>query len=130
TQAQVATAEDEAGRMRRGEFLGAGAATVRAVGGAGRAFAQGENMYGLIGKMTAVPGKREELIAALLESVGDMPGCLSYIIAREEGDENAIWITEVWDSKTSHDASLSLPSVKNAVAKGRPLIAGFADHGV
>jgi hypothetical protein len=32
-------------------------------------------MYGLIGKMIAVPGQRYALIAVLLESVGEMPGC-------------------------------------------------------
>ena len=82
-------------------------------------------MYGLIGKMTAVDGKRDELIAILLAGVGGMPGCLSYIVATEPGDANAIWITEAWDSKASHDASLALPAVKDAIAKGRPLIAGF-----
>jgi quinol monooxygenase YgiN len=85
-------------------------------------------MYGLIGKMTAAPGKRDELISILLEGVARMPGCLSYIVAKDMGDANAIWITEAWDSKASHEASLSLPSVKEAIAKGRPLIAGFSDR--
>ena len=57
-----------------------------------------------------------------------MPGCLSYIVAKDTIDTNAIWITEAWDSKVSHEASLSLPSVKEAIAKGRPLIAGFSDR--
>lgn len=82
-------------------------------------------MYGLIAKATAVSGQRDALIAILLAGVNDMPGCLSYVVAKDAGDETAIWITEVWDSKESHDASLALPSVKNAIAKGRPLIAGF-----
>ena len=82
-------------------------------------------MYGLIGKMSAVAGRRDELVAILLESVGAMPGCLSYIVAKDSTDEQAIWITEVWDSKASHDASLSLPAVKAAIARGRPLIAAF-----
>lgn len=85
-------------------------------------------MYGLIGKMLAAPGKRDELISILLEGAATMPGCLSYIVARDTGDANAIWITEAWDSKASHDASLSLPSVKEAIVKGRPLIAGFSDR--
>jgi len=85
-------------------------------------------MYGLIGKMTAAPGKREELISILLESVARMPGCLSYIVAKDTSDANAIWITEAWESKASHEASLLLPSVKEAIAKGRPLIAGFSDR--
>jgi quinol monooxygenase YgiN len=85
-------------------------------------------MYGLIGKMIAAPGKRDELVSILLAGVAAMPGCLSYIVAKEGGDAEAIWITEAWDSKASHDASLSLPSVKEAIAKGRTLIAGFGDR--
>lgn len=84
-------------------------------------------MYGLIGKMLATPGQREALISILLEGVTEMPGCLSYIVARDPADENAIWITEVWDSEQSHRASLSLPSVQQAIAQGRPLIAGYGD---
>ena len=54
-----------------------------------------------------------------------MPGCLSYVVARDPSEEDAIWITEVWDSQESHQASLSLPAVQQAIARGRPLIAGF-----
>ena len=85
-------------------------------------------MHGLIAKITAAAGKRDELLAILLEGTGNMPGCLSYIIATDPGDADAIWITEAWDSKASHEASLSLPSVKSAIAKGRPLIAGFSNR--
>lgn len=84
--------------------------------------------YGLIGKMKTVPGQREALIAILLEGTANMPGCLSYIIAHDPTDPNAIWITEAWDSKASHQASLALPSVRQAIAKGRPLIAGFGER--
>ena len=82
-------------------------------------------MYGLIGKMRAVAGQRDALIAILLEGTGSMPGCLSYIVATDPADADAIWITEVWDSEASHKASLQLPAVRAAIAKGRPLIAGF-----
>ena len=85
-------------------------------------------MYGLIGKMTAVAGKRDELIAILLEGTASMPGCLSYIVAKDPGEADAVWITEVWDSQASHEASLSLPAVQAAIAKGRPLIAGFSNR--
>jgi quinol monooxygenase YgiN len=115
--------------MRRRDFLAAGATTVTAIGAASWAFAQrGGDMFGLIGKMTAAPDKRDELIAILLEGVANLPGCLSYIVATDTSDANVIWITEAWDSKASHEASLSLPSVKEAIAKGRPLIAGFSDR--
>jgi quinol monooxygenase YgiN len=82
-------------------------------------------MYGMIVKVTAVSGQRQSLISILLTGTGEMSGCLSYIVAKDFSDENAIWLTEIWDSKASHDASLSLPSVKGAIAKAKPLIAVF-----
>jgi quinol monooxygenase YgiN len=85
-------------------------------------------MYGLIGKMTAVAGQRDTLAAILLDGTHAMPGCLSYIVARDPADDNALWITEVWDSPESHKASLTLPAVQAAIAKGRPLIAGFSNR--
>jgi quinol monooxygenase YgiN len=83
------------------------------------------SMYGLIGKMRAVAGKRDELLSILLEGTGEMPGCLAYIVATDPADADAIWITEVWDSEASHRASLQLPAVRDAISRGRPLIAGF-----
>ena len=85
-------------------------------------------MFGLIGKMRAVRGEREALIALLLEGTGAMPGCLSYIVARDNADPDGIWITEVWNSRESHRASLQLPAVRAVIARARPLIAGF-DNG-
>jgi quinol monooxygenase YgiN len=87
-------------------------------------------MYGLIGRIEAVEGARDDLIGVLLDGVPGMPGCLSYVVARDPDAHNAIWVTEVWDSRESHQASLSLPSVKAAIAKGRPLIADFAHRTV
>lgn len=85
-------------------------------------------MYGLIGKLTAVSGQRDALIAILLAGTSDMPGCLSYIIAKDTADADAIWITEVWDSEASHQASLTLSSVQAAIGQGRSLIAGFGER--
>jgi quinol monooxygenase YgiN len=85
-------------------------------------------MYGLIGKMTATPGHRDALATILLAGTDAMPGCLSYIIATDPADADALWITEVWDSADSHRASLALPKVKEAISQGRPLIAGFSSR--
>lgn len=82
-------------------------------------------MFGLIGKMRAASGKRAELIAILGEGTEAMPGCLSYIVAEDAADPDAIWITEVWSNEASHKASLQLPGVQAAIAKARPIIAGF-----
>lgn len=85
-------------------------------------------MYGIIGKMIANDGERDALISILLGGTKDMPGCLSYVIAKDQSDDNAIWVTEVWDSQESHQASLSLESVQQAIAAGKPLIAGFGER--
>ena len=85
-------------------------------------------MYGLIGKIRTVPGQREAFAVILIEGTTAMPGCLSYIVAADGSDSDALWVTEVWDSKASHQASLSLPSVKQAIAKGRALIASFGER--
>ena len=85
-------------------------------------------MYGLIGKIDAVEGRRDELAAILVDGLGDMPGCLSYIVAEDPSDPNGIWVTEVWDSQASHQASLELDRVREAIAKGRPMIAGFSQR--
>jgi quinol monooxygenase YgiN len=85
-------------------------------------------MYGLIGRIRAVAGKRDELAAILAPGEGGMPGCLSYIVAEDPADSDALWVTEVWTDQAAHRASLQLDSVKAAIAKGRPLIAGFDSH--
>lgn len=85
-------------------------------------------MYGRIGRFSAVPGQRERLVTLLLQGSVDMPGCRSYVVARDPNDADAVWVTEVWDAAASHRASLALPGVQAAIAEARPLIAAFQDH--
>jgi quinol monooxygenase YgiN len=85
-------------------------------------------MYGLIGKIRAQPGQRDALAAILLEGVAGMPGCRSYVVALDPADADALWVTEVWESVEHHRASLGLPSVQQAIARGKPLIAGFGER--
>lgn len=87
----------------------------------------GRAMYGLIGKMTATPGQRDALTAILLENLGTMPGCLSYIVAHDPADADAVWVTEVWTDEAAHRASLQVPEVKAAILRAMQLMATFAD---
>lgn len=109
--------------IERRAFL-AGTAAIVALGPAA-AMSKGHTMYGLIGKMTAQAGERTALTDILVKGVAGMPGCLSYVVADDPGDAEVIWITEVWESREAHAASLQLPSVRDAITKGRPLIAGM-----
>lgn len=109
---------------RRLVMKGAGALALATMLGVEIEAAQGETMYGLIGQMLAQPGKRTELLAILAEATADMPGCLAYVIAEDRANDDALWITEIWDSEESHAASLRLAAVQEAIARARPLIAG------
>ncbi|WP_368561628.1 putative quinol monooxygenase [Pseudoxanthomonas sp. UTMC 1351] len=114
-------------QITRRDFMATTAATAMVTAIPGWISERGKDMYGLIGKMKAAPGQRAALIAILLEDVGEMPGCHSYVVAEDPKDDDAIWITEVWDSQESHRASLSLPSVQQAISRAKPIIAGFEE---
>jgi quinol monooxygenase YgiN len=82
-------------------------------------------LYGHIARITAKPGQRESLLAILRDGTVSMHGCLSYVIAMDDGDADAIWVTEIWETQAAHTASLSLTDVKQAIAKAMPLIAAI-----
>lgn len=82
-------------------------------------------MYGLIAKITVTRDKREELIAILKSSAENMRGCYSYVVAKDSADENVLWVTEVWESEASHDASLSLPAVREAIPRAKLIVSHF-----
>lgn len=102
------------------EYLGAVALTPVLVSSQ-----EASGMWGMIAKITLLPGKRDEMIQILKESAADMPGCLSYIVAKDAAEENTLWVSEVWDSMSSHDASLSLPAVKNSIPRGKAIVSNF-----
>jgi quinol monooxygenase YgiN len=87
-----------------------------------------KQMYGIIGKINAKEGDRDKLIEILLHGTREMPGCKLYAIATDSTDDDGIWITEIWDSEESHQASLQLPAVQKAIADGKQMIAGFGDR--
>jgi len=82
-------------------------------------------MYGLINQILVVPGQRSELVRVLAEATRGMPGCIAYVVANDTANADAIWITEIWESKEAHARSLQLRAVQTAMARGRPLIAGL-----
>jgi quinol monooxygenase YgiN len=84
-------------------------------------------MYGMQGKLTAQPGKRDEFIQILLRAaslVGQLPTCHLYTVSEDLADENDILIVEIWDDKAAHDASLQDPTVRALIGEAMPLMAG------
>ncbi|EYD77838.1 hypothetical protein Rumeso_00565 [Rubellimicrobium mesophilum DSM 19309] len=87
-------------------------------------------MYGLINRFTTHPGRRDELIAAMTGDAGPLPGCRSFVVAKDPADPDAVWITEVWDSEEDWRASLDLPAVRASIDKALSLIASFGERTV
>ena len=84
-----------------------------------------QGSWGLLGRMRAQPGKRDELIACLQDSSREVPGKLLYLIQLEQDDPDAFWINEIWESKAAYDACLNLPQVGDWGARLASLLAGI-----
>jgi quinol monooxygenase YgiN len=80
--------------------------------------------YGLSGSMVCKPGQRAAVIAILLNGVERLreAGCHLYIIGEGETDE--IVVFEVWESKRRHDDSLTVPEVRESIARAMPTLTG------
>lgn len=97
----------------------------RRVEALGRIMEEQHPQYGLIGQIIARPGQRAALAAILTEGTEKMPGNFAYLVGEDAADPDALWVVELWADKEAHAASLALPQVKAAIARGRPLIAEF-----
>jgi len=81
-------------------------------------------------KMTALPGKRDELIQRLhaaIEALGHFPGCLYYLVSTTD-EPDIIWICELWTSKEAKDALATSPETAEAMKALMPLIASTTDR--
>ncbi|MEM8896756.1 MAG: antibiotic biosynthesis monooxygenase [Bacteroidota bacterium] len=88
--------------------------------------------YGLHGKLQALSGKGEELSRILLEAsqlVSTAKGCHLYLVSTDAHDSDAVWVTEVWDSREDHDHSLSIPGVRELIGQAMPILAGRPEKG-
>ena len=82
-------------------------------------------MYGLIVKLTAAPGRRNDLITMLGgDDSHTIPGCLSFIVAEDTTDPDILWVTEVWESQAAHEASLAAPADNDRFKDAGNLIIG------
>jgi quinol monooxygenase YgiN len=81
-------------------------------------------MFMLHGRLAAKPGKRDELLAILLETADAerLPGCRLYVVAVDEQDADGVWATEIWDSEDAHSASLQTASVRQRIGRAMPLL--------
>lgn len=83
--------------------------------------------YGMDGTLRARPGKGPALLELMLEAANLMstvPGNEIYIVGTEANDADAVRVVEVWVSEAAHDESLTVPGVRELIAKALPLLSG------
>lgn len=71
-------------------------------------------------RFTAQPGRGEELarvFVTIAESLRDAAGCELYLINRVVGDDDVIWVNELWSNQGAVDASLA--QLQSEEGKGR-----------
>jgi quinol monooxygenase YgiN len=89
-------------------------------------------MYLLHGKLNAKSGHTDELANILLEAsklISTAKGCKIYAIGKDANDLNAVYVTEIWDSKEDHDNSLNVDGVKELISKAMPILDGQPSKG-
>ena len=90
------------------------------------------NRYGLHGKLKATEGNGNKLAQILLEAsalVSTAKGCHLYLVSKDQEDKDAVWVTEVWDSKEDHDNSLKVEGVRALISKAMPMLDGMPQKG-
>jgi quinol monooxygenase YgiN len=80
------------------------------------------------GKAVAREGRGEELARLLLAAAGDLaddPGCELYLVNRQKGAPEVVWVTELWRSQADLDASLEKIRGSDEVARVLELVADW-----
>jgi quinol monooxygenase YgiN len=80
------------------------------------------------GKAVAREGRGEELAALLLaaaDELGADPGCELYLVNRQAGSPDVIWVTELWRTQADLDASIERIRGSDEVAAAMALVDSF-----
>ncbi|OOB92234.1 putative quinol monooxygenase [Rathayibacter sp. VKM Ac-2630] len=79
-----------------------------------------------VGTLGVLSGRRDELVAILVESNEALArvGCLAYEVGVSDEQPDTVFVVELWTSAEAHRASLELPEVRDAIARARPLLSG------
>ena len=70
-------------------------------------------MYVIIAPIQIKEGHKEQFMQAIIEdakgSVNDEPGCLRFDVIQDAGDENRIWLYEVYRDEAAFQAHTQAP---------------------
>jgi quinol monooxygenase YgiN len=79
-----------------------------------------------VGTLGVKPGKRDEVVAILTRRNPKLEnaGCLLYEVGTNDAEPDTVYVAELWTSADAHRASLTLDSVRAAIAEAMPLLTG------
>ena len=81
----------------------------------------------ILAKITAQPGKREEVVAALspmIQTATDEPGTEVYMLHTANDDPDVIWFYELYTDADAMKAHSGSPAMKEAGGRLAGLVAG------
>jgi len=84
-------------------------------------------MFGMNVRFTAQPGEGDSLAAILVEAAAgaeDDHSCLLYVVSREDGDPDTVWVFEAWTDRDAHDESLQDEDTRALIGRAMPLLDG------
>lgn len=99
----------------------------RGGGPALRSMMRGMDNVGMVVKLTAAPGKRDELVDALrylVDAVAEEEGTLRYTLHVEDADPDAVWFYELYTDKDALAAHGKNPAFATLNDKLRGLVGG------
>jgi quinol monooxygenase YgiN len=88
--------------------------------------------YAQHAKMTVKPGKLDDVIQRLRESIEVLectPGCSYYLISTTE-EQDVVWISELWASKKAKDSLTTSPETAKIMKELMPLVVSVTDQTV
>lgn len=84
--------------------------------------------FGLYGKFTTVEGQRDTLVELLLEaskSMEELNDCELYVVSVADDEPDSVYVYEVWNNESAHQASLSLEAAQALIQRAKPIIKGM-----
>ena len=81
--------------------------------------------YAQIGSFTTEPKDRQALIDILTQAIKiieTLEGCQQYILYKDSENDELTWVSEIWESKEAHAASLTREDVRALIGQAVPLL--------
>lgn len=85
----------------------------------------------LLNKLTAKPGKRDQVVKNLIESgklFDDNAACVMYLVTESSDSPNDIWVVDLWTSEEAHSQALQAPELQPFIAETVPLLEGTPEQ--